>query len=132
MSFLVTNAEGWVCLDICRSLGKKGIKAGAASSDNSALSFSSKYCKAKHLYSDPLKSPDKFVEDLRMISESGGYEYLLPLVDPLIKIISDNRRELEKYIEIPISSKETIDVCDDKSKTIKLCQKLGLRRRHSS
>jgi len=126
MTVLVTNADDWIALAVCRSLGKRGIDAAMASHRKDAMSFSSKYCKERHIYRDPSCDPEGFMDDLAEIAESGSYEYVVPTNDITLMAISSMRDRLEKYVTVPLPSHETIELCDDKSKTLRLAEKEGI------
>lgn len=126
MSVLVTNADDHICLNICRSLGKNDVDVGLASDKASAMSFHSKYCKKRHIYMNPSINEAKFVRDIVEIVKNNNYEFLIPTDDITLMAVSSYRDKIEKYINIPIPEHETLEICDNKSKTIKAAEKLGI------
>jgi len=126
MSILVTNAEEWICLNVCRSLGKKGIGVDVASHRNDAMTFHSKYRRRKYTYSDPSASEKKFVRDIVDIIKNKTYEFLVSTNDVTLMTISSNRDKIGKYVDLPLPSHETLEICDNKSKTIEMAEKLDI------
>jgi len=126
MGVLVTNADDWICLNICRSLGKRGIDVAVASHKKDAMSFHSRYCKQKHVYTNPSLNVEKFIEDIVNIVKKNNYEFLIPTNDVTLMAISSFRDRIEKYVDIPIPNHETLEICDDKSKSIEMARKLGI------
>ncbi|MFB6088945.1 MAG: ATP-grasp domain-containing protein, partial [Candidatus Aenigmatarchaeota archaeon] len=126
MSVLITNAEDWICLNVCRSLGKKGVDVETASHEKRAMTFSSRYCNNRHIYTDPSKNENKFVDDIIEIVKNNSYDFLIPTNDATLMTLSSNRDKIEKYVNLPLPSNETLEICDDKSKTIKLAKKIGV------
>jgi hypothetical protein len=63
MKILVTDADNRASLAVTRSLGRKGHEVYVAHHRHPALASSSRFCRQRVLVTDPLKSPDAFVED---------------------------------------------------------------------
>ena len=126
MRVLVTNAEDWISLEICRSLRRQGIVVGLASHDHRAMSFSSRYAKKKHVYTAPSLDENMFIEDLVSVLKNENYDHIIPTNDTTLMALSSRRTELEPYVNVPLASHQAIEACDDKSKTIMLAEKKGL------
>ena len=126
MRVLITNAEDWISLAICRSLRRKGIVVGLASHDSEAMSFSSRYAEKKHIYTTPSVDEDMFIEDLVSVLKNEGYDYIIPTNDITLMAVSSRRKELEPYVKVPLASHQAIEACDDKTKTIRLAEENGI------
>ncbi len=121
---LVTNARH-ISLAATRSLGKKGIEVTVISPYRRSTTFYSRYCKHKIMTSF---TPEKegYIEDLVRIVKNEKFDMLLPVGNDSIYPVSKNRDKLSPYIKIPIANKKSMEIVEDKSKTLKFAMKLGI------
>ncbi len=122
---LITNAERHVGLAATRSLGRKGIEVTAISAHKRAITFYSRYCKHRKVSSFTAEKAG-FIEDLINIVKNENLDVLLPAGNDSIYSISKYRDKLSSHIKVPIARKESIEITEDKSKTIKFVMKLGI------
>lgn len=120
MRALVDNADGGVALAVIRSLGRKGIDITAASGIPSALSFRSKYCKRKVIYTSPEKDENKFLHEMLEIVKRGNYDVLFTMKGYEMEIISRYREKFTPFVKIPLADHETLEKASDKSQTLKI------------
>ncbi len=118
MKVFITNAEYKHTLAAVRSLGRRGIEVTTASSMKRCMSFDSKYCKSRAIYSNP-KNELRFISDILNIVKREKYDVLLPIGFTTCMAISNYRERLEPYVKIPIASYESMQIASDKNKTIK-------------
>ena len=119
MRALVDNADGGVALAVIRSLGRRGIDITAASGIPSALSFRSKYCKRKVLYTSPEKDENKFLHEMLEIVKRGNYDVLFTMGGYEMELISRHREKFVPYVKIPLAAHETLEKAVDKYQTFK-------------
>jgi len=120
MRALVDNADGGVALAVIRSLGRKGVDITAASGIPSALSFRSKYCKRKVLYTSPEKDENKFLHEMLEIVKRENYDVLFTMGGYEMEIISRYREKFTPFVKIPLADHETLEKASDKSQTLKI------------
>ncbi|HBI72884.1 MAG TPA: carboxylate--amine ligase [Lachnospiraceae bacterium] len=118
MKVMVTNAEYKHTLAAVRSMGKKGVDVFAASNSKRALSFYSRYCRRRFLYSNPIDERN-FIDDILNILENNNLDVLLPIGFNACMAIAKHQAELTKYVGIPIASYDSMKIASDKNQTIK-------------
>ena len=125
-SVLITDGDMKVALPVLRSLSKKGIETGVAASHEKAISFFSKYCKRKYLYTSPRENLTLFLRTIQKILEDTNFGILLPVGEWTLVPISENRERLASRIQLPLPSHEAIMKTFDKSLTLKLAEEQGV------
>jgi predicted ATP-grasp superfamily ATP-dependent carboligase len=118
---LVTDGRSRASLAIVRSLGKKGINVTSSDAFD-CPSFYSKYSSNHFIYSLPNLMPDEFVSDLINVLSSESYDALIPVRDDSTLLLSKNKANFERYVNIPVSNYDTLCLARDKSQTIKFAQ----------
>ncbi|HEY9245787.1 MAG TPA: ATP-grasp domain-containing protein, partial [Candidatus Methanoperedens sp.] len=121
---LITSA-GHVSLAAARSLGRRGIEITSVSPNKRPITCYSRYCRHRIVTSF---KPDKegYIDELVNIVKNEEFDMLLPAGNDSIYPVSKYRDRLSPYTKIPIANKESIEIAEDKSKTIKLAMKLGI------
>jgi len=120
MRALVDNANSGVALAVIRSLGKRGIDVTAASSTPLALSFYSKYCKHRVLYTSPKKNKNRYLKEMLKIVKKRNYDVLFTMSGYEMELISRYRERFTPFVKIPLADHETLEKASDKSQTLKI------------
>lgn len=114
-------------LGALRSLGRAGIVSYGVDWRKEAIAFRSRYCMKKIVISDPLKFPERAVDellDLGASTSSGGEKaVLLPTADYYVALISRNRERLSQYFRFNIPSAEILEGLIDKSRQYVLAER---------
>ena len=122
MRILITDADYKHTLAAVRSMGeRRNVEVTAASHVKRSLSFYSKYCKNRVIYSNPADE-HAFIRSLLHIIKNGNYDVLLPISFSVCTTIAKHRDEFKPYVKIPIASYESMQIASDKNETIKFAQ----------
>jgi len=116
----MTDGDLKVALPVLRSLSKKGVETGVAASSERAMSFFSRHCKRKFLYTSPRENLTLFLRTFQKILEKTNYDILLPVGEWTLVPISENRAKIAPKIQLPLPSHDAIMKTFDKSQTLKL------------
>ena len=125
-SVLITDGDLKVTLPVLRSLARKNVQTGVAATSTKAMSFFSKYCKAKFMYPSPRDNLGLFLKAIRKIIEESDFDILFPVGEWTLVPISKNRESIASRIELPFASKEAIEKTFNKSLTLEIAMKEGV------
>lgn len=123
---LITNAEYNNTLSVIRSLKKEGFEVIASGWYKYAPSFFSRYVKKSYIYTSPLVSQEKFISDLIDIIKKERPDVLLPVGNESTVTVSKYKKELEKYVKVPIADYESLVIAHDKLKAAELAESVGV------
>jgi len=124
---LVTDGDALHSLAITRSLGSKGMRVAVASHRRVfSLSFYSKFCRKRLVYPDPEKKKEEFVKFLLDELKRGGYDILLPVRSTVTPVVAEYKEKLSRYTNFVIPSKESMEAANNKEKTFKFADKIGI------
>ncbi|MCP4610596.1 MAG: hypothetical protein GY845_17950 [Planctomycetes bacterium] len=114
-------------LGITRSLGRLGIDVYGVDWNQHEVGFSSKFCKKKLVYSDPVANPKKCVDELvelgRGLDEKA---VLIPAADCYVTLISKFAATLSDYFLFNIPESPIVEIIVDKKKQYKIAEQLGI------
>ena len=122
---LIPHAEAEASLAVIRSLGRKGVPIVATGNSVFAKGLWSKYVIQK-IKSPSTEDPQVVVDWLIENAKNGVFDIFLPCGDDYALIASHYYDQLSKYMLIPISSKEIIDITLFKEKTYQKCKEYGI------
>lgn len=125
MNIIITNADFKHTLAAVKSLGKRGIEVTAASHNRKSLSFYSKYCRHRIIYTNP-ENEELFISDILDIIKKNKYDVLLPVGYIVCHAISKYQEKLLPYVKIPIVNFETMQIASDKNRTVEFAAKIGV------
>lgn len=125
MRVLITDADHRNALAAVRALGKKGIYVVVGGTNKLEPAFFSKYCKKRYLYPNP-EDEENFVKDLIAIIKKERIDVLLPIGVKACVIVSKNKKKFTKLTNLAISDYKIFLKAHDKSKTIKIANKIGI------
>jgi len=124
---LVTDGDALHSLPIVRSLGSKGMKLTVSSQRRVfSLSFYSRFCQKRLVYPDPDKKKEQFIHFLIEELKSTDYDILLPVRSTVTPLVAQHKEELSQYTNFVIPSKESMEIANNKEKTFKFAEKIGI------
>ena len=127
MKAIILDGHLKSALATTRSLGKKGVQVTTAAERGTAMSLRSRYSARRFVYPSPLTEPQAFVQAIISLAKKvGGMPVIYAFSDETFLLISKNRKEIQKYATLLLSSEESVDVAFDKKKTLALAKKLNI------
>ncbi len=113
-------------LGVVRGLGRQGIEVYGIDKEE-LLSFSSKYCKRKYIFPDPVVYPEECLNQfLKLGNNLGDKAVIIPTNDSYVAFISRFRSELSERFLFNIPDASIIESILDKTKQYQLAAKLGI------
>jgi len=125
MKVLVAGATRSYGMAAIRSLAKNG--CGVVGADERKLPFSmhSRYTKPYYIY--PGAQRDGFLDAIIRIIRKEKPDVMLPMVSTkLVSLLSQHRKEIEKYTRLLVPNYESLSVAEDNRMTIEECEKIGI------
>jgi predicted ATP-grasp superfamily ATP-dependent carboligase/CelD/BcsL family acetyltransferase involved in cellulose biosynthesis len=126
MKVLITDGDNRAALAVVRSLGRAGHQVVVGERRMPALAQSSRYCRQRFVYPDPVSAPDAFVEHLVDYAHSHAIEALLPISDITTFLTTRNRDRFPVTCGIPFASADTLERAADKVDMLQTASRLGL------
>jgi predicted ATP-grasp superfamily ATP-dependent carboligase len=126
MRILVTDGNTRAALAIVRSLGKNGHDIFVGEKHHPSLASSSKYCRQKINYPDPVTNPEFFVKHIAGIIVDEKIDILLPVTDVTIHSLLNEENKIRSICQFPLADKKIVDIAADKYKTFQLAEDLGV------
>jgi len=126
---IVTEAFTRKSLSVIRSIGKSGFKVIAlGDSLFTTMSFWSRYCKLRFICKNAADNEEKFGEVLLKVLENPNIKkpVIFPMEDASLIWCCKNLTLLSEKAHILLPSISSLLVAEDKSKTIKIAQDLGI------
>jgi predicted ATP-grasp superfamily ATP-dependent carboligase len=125
MKVLLTDGNFKHTLAATRSLGKRGVEVTAVSHIEQSISFYSKYCAHHYILPDSERDA-KFAAALLQYVKQNKFDVILPVSLGSVIQVSSIRKELERYVIVPIADHDVLDIASDKGKTVQFAQTLGI------
>lgn len=123
---LVLDGRIQSCLPVIKALRLGGHHVTIAESDPLCVGFFSRYPHERLRYRDPGTDPPGFLSDLKNYLTIGKYDVLIPILDVTSELVAKHKKELEKYVHIPVVDYPVFMLARDKSHTIKIARNHGL------
>ena len=110
-------------LGIIRAFGRLGIKSVIIENTPKNISRHSKYCSKHYVVSD-----DKLLSFLRKLGNDNQYKnwLIFPTNDFHVKILSQNKKNLEQYFKVTTDEWQTIKLFYNKKESYRLAKKLNI------
>ena len=124
---LVLDAETRSALAVIRSLGKRGYSVAAASSDERAIGFKSRYTEYVFLTPSPITAPETFLKWLGMILDDWEPNIVLPVSDVSMLLCLRNAHLISRKAVLPTPAKAVFEAVFDKANLMELAEQVGLR-----
>jgi len=125
MKVLLTDGNFKHTLAAVRTLGRRGVDVTVLSHLPGSISFHSKYCCHHAIAPDPEKDSG-FAEFLLEYVEKNQVDVLLPISFSAVMQVSRIRRNLEKYVKIPLADDTALDIAGNKGRAIQFAEKIGI------
>jgi len=126
MNVLVTDGNQRSTLAVTRALGKKGLSVAVGECIAHSLSSKSKYCRRAILYPPPAEERHAFQQEILEEVDKRSYQVLFPMTDLVITSILEIREKLARFVEVPLPDEVAYHTATDKSRLLKLAQKLNI------
>jgi predicted ATP-grasp superfamily ATP-dependent carboligase len=91
-----------------------------------SLSFYSRFCRKRLGYPDPEKEKRQFVDFLIGELKNNSYDILLPVRSTVTPVVAEHEKELSRYANFVITSRESMEMANNKEKTFKYAEKIGI------
>lgn len=125
MKVLVTDCGSRKALAAVRSLGRQGYEVIAISNEKINMSRFSKYCSEFYYFPDPLKKPEKFIDELAELLKKNDVDVLIPMEDETVELIIQSI-DLFSNVSTLLPDYETFMIARDKGKTMEKAIELGI------
>lgn len=122
---LVTDAQWRNSLAVVRSLGRRGLRIGAAFDRPHAVAFASKYCTERLIYPCPKRRPGEFLEFMLAHLGAERYDCFIPMIDEAVEIVARHRDDFAKLTNVVVVDGTTMEVARDKWQTIEFARDHG-------
>jgi predicted ATP-grasp superfamily ATP-dependent carboligase len=126
MNVLVTDGNQRSTLALTRALGKKGLYVTVGECISPSLSSKSKYCRHAIVYPSPATDSQAFQQAILKEVSKRSYQVLFPMTDLVITSIFEIKDKLAQFVKIPIPDEVAYHTATDKSRLLKLAQKLNI------
>jgi predicted ATP-grasp superfamily ATP-dependent carboligase len=121
---LVVTSDTFIGLSVIRSLGRKGIRVIAITSDEEGIGHYSRYCYKSIKIA---KSKDgTIVEKVLDLARRDGVSHLIPTSEDWIVIFNEYRSLLESQVQLLFPKQDIFELALYKDKTLQLAQELGI------
>jgi len=118
-NILIVEAEYRKVLPVVRHLGRKGHNVYTISLNKFSIGGSSKYVKKNYFYRQ------LNADDILKVIKKHSIDIVIPSNEKSVEILAEN---IDKFdIPVVVPSKESYELCRDKSKTLEFAQSLGVR-----
>ena len=125
MKVLLTDGNFKHTLAAVRSLGKRGIDVTVLSHIRPSISFYSKYCHHHVIAPDPEHDP-RFADFLLEYVKDHDFDVLLPISFAAVMQASRIRKELEKYVRIPLTDTAALEIAGSRDRTLRFASNIGI------
>ncbi len=126
-NILVLDGNQRSALAIVRSLGKLSLNLLSSDHSKKSLAGESKYV-IKHIHSPSSKDePDKFISWFCDVVKSEKIDLAMPVTEITSQLLLHYRKKLPPELKLPFADLSLIMQLADKSKLMKLAERLGVR-----
>jgi len=127
---IVTDGLWRKSISAIRSLGKAGYSVCVTGDSYLTTGFWSRYAKKRYKLPDAAADKEKFGNRLTSLlmsyAEKGIKPVLVPMEDETVLWCSENRAAVSKYAYISLPSHESLVTAQDKMKTLKIAESIGV------
>jgi predicted ATP-grasp superfamily ATP-dependent carboligase len=122
---LVSDGEQRAALAVVRSLGRAGHTVYVCSAAGRSLAGASRHCRDEARTGDPLRSPEEFAAQVRLLVERWGVEVLLPISEASLLALLPARHSLGDAL-LPFPGEEEFARICDKALLMEVARELGI------
>ncbi len=124
MKVLVTDGDSRAALAVTRSLGRRGYDVVVGHSRTHALAQSSRHCRQRLLYPDPLELPEPFVDRLVSLCEEHAVDMLMPVADVSTMLVTQHRHRFT--CAVPCAPFSVVERAADKVDIVRTAERIGV------
>lgn len=125
MKTLLTDAHYDYTVAIIRYLAKKGIDVYTIGDSRKNLASLSIYCK-NNFVGPNLADENAYAQFIIDLVKKNHFDLLIPISYKATKIISQNRKKIEKYTNLVIADSEKLENAFNKYRTLNIAEELGI------
>lgn len=122
----ITDGHWRKSLAAVRGLGRRGVACAVGETTGLATAAFSKYCERRIVYSSPVHTPEKFMDEMRALVQKHNFQMLLPMEDATLRLFARFRDEFSKWTYLPVGPVEKIDFANRKDEVLTLAETLGI------
>ncbi len=121
----MTDGEQRAALAVVRSLGRAGHTVYVCSGTGRSLAGASRYARADLRMADPMRAPERFVDDV--VAAIGPYriDTLIPITEPTLLAILPARGRVSDVL-LPFATDEAFRAVSDKAAVLAAAARLGI------
>lgn len=124
MKVLVTDGDNRAALAIVRSLGRLGHEVLVGDRRSTTLAQTSRYCRERVVYPDPVRESDAFVDELARIARTRSVDAIVPVADITTFLVTDHRERFECLV--PCAPAAVVRHAADKVAVMDTAQRIGV------
>jgi predicted ATP-grasp superfamily ATP-dependent carboligase len=126
MKVLLTDGEQKHALGAVRALGRMGVHVVVGAATHSALSFFSKYCAERFVYSSPAYDEERFLRTICRAVREKGVDVVLPIGYYANVLFSQNKATLRRMTHLAIAEPDAMAIASDKARTMAFADSVGV------
>lgn len=124
MRVLVTDGDNRAALATTRALGRLGHDVLVGERRNGSLAHTSRYCRARVVYPNPVNDSDRFVESLSETVRAQGIDVLMPVADITTFLVTEHRQRFA--CEVPCAPADVVQRAANKIDIVATAAELGV------
>ena len=126
MRVLLTDGSERAALATARSLITAGYEVFVAARERLSLAGVSRGVRRVRVHTDALEQPREYAAELGELARDIGAALLLPITDPSVEAVLENRRALPDSVTLPLPDLETYLRGSDKARGLALAREVGI------
>jgi predicted ATP-grasp superfamily ATP-dependent carboligase len=132
LDVLLTDGDYKHTYTAVRALHEKNLKVGVICSSFNNITFFSRFVEKRFFIKTDInknvdsKTYEEYKNALIDILKKNKVSVLLPIGNSSCKLVSEYKDEIEKYTSTPIVDKKIMRIAQDKNKTFKFAEKIGI------
>ncbi len=126
MKILVLDGRSLAALAIARSFGEKGFEVHCGEEFSLNITSFSKYIRKTWIYPSPESQPDRFIEEIKRLTDKEKFDMIIPVRDAATLLIAKYADALSKITNVYVADSNLIETFQDKGKTIKIARRCGV------
>ncbi|MEQ9496039.1 MAG: ATP-grasp domain-containing protein [Deltaproteobacteria bacterium] len=123
---LVLDGGQPASLAIVRSLGRRKIEVVVGEPGGPSLAARSRYAARSVVYTDPIRSPEAFVDEIERLAREERFALIIPVTEDTLQPLAEARARIEKWSPLAIAPDEALAVVTNKERTFELAESLGV------
>jgi predicted ATP-grasp superfamily ATP-dependent carboligase len=113
-------------LSVVQSLGEKGLTVHAVSHTRVSAPLYSRYVQKRFILKNPSKDPQEYKHQLTGLLKGEKYNCLIPLEVESIRIILDNKEDIEKQTSFCLPDRDAFERANDKWQVLQIAERVNI------